>query len=210
MLEVVRHRLAIALRVEHHFLGTPIPDELDVRIDREVLPGLVNGSRSRRHADGTYRFIDVPDGPHTIEIATRNDGWLLLEPTPVVVTPIGQPTVPLTIFAWPSPKQATPMGMTAVRGKLIGAPALALDRRVEIDTGSPSTSYTRTDSFAEFLFLLPGTLPLVNGVVPITVHVVGASVTGGEVVAGEDITPFTGASLQIVPGRETHVRFHVS
>jgi hypothetical protein len=136
---------------------------------------------------------------------------MVLEPVPVVVTPVSQPTVPLVVHAWPSPQQATPLGMTAVRGKLLGTPALAIGRRIEIDTGATtSVHYTRTDSFAEFLFLLPGSLPLVNGLVPITVRAVGASVTGGEVVAGQQEIPFTGASLDIVPGRETHVRFHVS
>lgn len=211
LLETVHHRLAIAVQVEHHFLGDSITDELDVRIDDEVLPAFAKGGTTRRHPDGTYRFVNVPDGPHTINIVSRDDRWLVLEPPPVVVTPVGEPTRPLVVQAWPAPKQATPPGMTSVRGKLIGAPTLAIGRRVEIAAGTTgSAHYTRTDSFAEFLFLLPGTLPLVNGLVPITVRAVGASVTGGEVVTGEQRVPFTGSALEIVPGRENHVRFHVS
>ena len=104
MLETVRHTLGIAIRVEHHFLGIPIPDEMNVRVDTDVLPGVVKGRTTRLHSDGTYRFIDLEDGPHTVEIAARDDQWMVLEAVPVVVTPVGQPTVPLVVHAWPSPQ----------------------------------------------------------------------------------------------------------
>jgi hypothetical protein len=210
--EDVRHLLAVAVQVTDHFLGTPVADELDVRLDGRERPGRVLHGNGRRHADGTYRFVDVPDGgPHAITVASVDERWIALAPPPQVVFPVAQPTQPLVIEVWPTSKQATPLGMTALRGKLVGAPAATIGQRVEVDVDTVDTGHhTRTGPYADVLFPLPGRLELdADGMVPLTVRVVGRTVTGGELVEGERRTPF-GASFVIAPGREAHVRLFVT
>ncbi|MCW5801150.1 MAG: hypothetical protein KIT31_01960 [Deltaproteobacteria bacterium] len=202
--EAVRHVLAVAVRVEDHFLGTPVLETLDVRIDGDRRP--------HAHGDGTYCFIGVEDGVHELTIGGLADRWMALEPTPGLVLPLANPGEAIVVPVWPTPSQPTPLGLTSVRGKLVGGPQQTLGRRVEIDVGAtPAVHHTISTSRAEFLFLLPGALALDGeGNVPITIRVGGAAVTGGEVVDGEERTPFAGSSIAIAPGREAHLRVHVT
>jgi hypothetical protein len=212
--ESVHHTLGVAVRIDDHFIEAPIPDELDVRIDTYLFPTLVQSGAGHRHDDGTYRFLDLADGPHQLQIKSADDRWMMLDPLPVIVTPLGPPPLAIKIEAWPTPVQATPLGMTAVRGKLVGTPAATIGRRIDLAIGSPAVDsghHTQTSSSAEFLFLLPGRLELdADSLVDLVIAVTGGTVTGGEVVAGELVTPFTGATFKIAPGRETRVRFFVT
>jgi hypothetical protein len=137
---------------------------------------------------------------------------MALEPPPPLVLPIAHPTAALDVPMWPTTKQATPLGLTALRGKLVGAPVATVGQRIEVDVGVTDTGHhTRSESFADFLFLLPGHLELdLDGHVPLTVRVIGRAITGGELISGEHRTPFTGPSFAIDPGRETHVRLFVT
>jgi hypothetical protein len=209
--ELAHHVLAVAVRLEDHFLAQPIPDELDVRLGTEILPCRTRSGSGHRHPDGTYRFVGVPDGPQQIVIAS-DDRWMVLEPPPAIVLPLADPAEAMVVQLWPTPVQTTPPGMTAVRGKLVGAPAQTIGRRVEIDVGTATAiHHTTSSSHGELLFLLPGRLELdTAGLVPITVRVDGATVTGGELIAGQNHIGFSGASLAIAPGRESRVRFHVT
>ena len=209
--ETVRHLLGVAVRVDNHFSAVPVADELVVRVDTAA-PTTVRGGSAHRHADGTYRFLDIDDGAHHVAVRSPDDRWMTLDPDPIVVTPMAQPTRPLVIEAWPTPVQATPLGMTSIRGKLLGSPASTIARRIEFDAGGADTQHrTQSSSAAEFLFLLPGNLRLdADGFVPLALRVQGGVVTGGEIVAGEQITPFIGSSFRVVPARETRVRFHVT
>ncbi|MEO8699974.1 MAG: hypothetical protein ABI867_08015 [Kofleriaceae bacterium] len=211
-LEPVQHVLAVAVRVTDHFLGTAVPDELDVRLDATELPGLTRGGNGRRHTDGTYRFVDIDGGPHTLTVTSPDGRWMALEPIATLWLPAAQPTHALVIEMWPAPSQNAPLGMPALRGKLVGTTAATIDQRIEVDVGPDATGhYTRTTSRAEFLFPLPGRLALdAAGNVPITVRVIGQTITGGELVAGELRTPFIGSAFAIHPGRETHVRLFVT
>jgi hypothetical protein len=210
--ETVRHTLGVAVRLDDHFIGEPIAEELDVRLDTFVLPTQVRGGNSRRHSDGTYRFIDLAAGPHQVEVTSPDARWMTLDPLPVVVTPMLQPSPPLSIAVWPTPLQSTPLGLTAVRGKLVGTPGATIARRVEFDVNGVDTGHhTQSSSFAEFLFLFPGRLDLdADSLVPLSLRVVGGVVSGGDVIHGEQHEPFTGAAFRVVPGRETRVRFHVT
>ncbi len=209
--EVIHHTLGVAVRIVDHFLGAAIPDELDVRLGAEVRPTVTQLGTRRRHDDGTYRFIDVADGPHQLEVA-RDDRWMLLDPLPVIVTPIGPPAMAIEIVAWPTPVQATPLGMTSVRGSLVGTPAATIGRRIEMMVGTADSGHhTQTRSSAEFLFLLPGRLELdADGLVDLAIRVIGGTVTGGELVAGPTHIPFTGAAFKVAAGHETRVRFFVT
>jgi len=210
--KTVRHVLSVAIRIDDHFIGEPIGDELDVRFDTFLLPTQVRGGSRRRHEDGTYRFIDLEDGPHQLEVDSTDDRWMMLAPLPTIVAPLAQPSPPLAIEAWPTPLQSTPLGMTSVRGKLVGTPAATIARRIEFDVDTvDSGHHTQSSSLAEFLFLFPGRLELdADNLVPLSLRVIGGGVTGGEIVDGENHTPFSGAAFRVVPGRETRVRFHVT
>jgi hypothetical protein len=208
--ETIRHVLGVAIRIDDHFVGEPITDELDVRVDTFVRPTQVGGRR--RHPDGTYRFIALPDGPHQLAIRSPDERWMTLAPLPAVVTPMLQPSPPLAIEVWPTPAQSTPAGMTSVRGKLVGAPAATIARRIEFDIDGTSTGHrTQSSSLGEFLFLFPGRLEVAtDNLVPLRLRVIGGTVNSGEIVDGEQRLPFSGAAFRVVPGRETRVRFHVT
>jgi hypothetical protein len=219
--ETVHHVLGSAVRIDDHFLVAPIPDELDVRLDTFERPTKVRGGGSRRHADGTYRFVDLADGTHALRVTSPDDRWMVLDPLPALVVPMAPPIRALRVEAWPTPLQDVPRGMTAVRGKLVGAPGATIAQRIELDVagqpfqveidGAPRLRFTRSSSFGEFLFLLPGHLPLDgNGQVAITVRVIGHIVSGGDVVDGDQSIPFSGATFRAIPGKETHVRLPVT
>lgn len=210
--ESLHHALGVAIRIDDHFTGQPVPDQLDVRLDTFTLPTQVRGGAGRRHDDGTYRFIDIADGPHQLRVTSPDGLWMLLDALPPIITPIAQPTLALKLEAWPTPVQSTPLGMTSVRGKLVGTPAPTIARRIELDiNGTDSGHHTQTSSLGELLFLLPGRLDLdADGLVDLALRVIGGTVTGGEIVHGEQHTPFTGATFKVAPGRETRVRFHVT
>lgn len=210
--ESLHHALGVAIRFDDHFTGLPVPDELDVRLDTELLPTQVRGGTSRRHDDGTYRFVDLADGTHALSARSPDARWMMLDPLPAIVTPVAQPTLALALQAWPTPLQSTPLGMTSVRGKLVGGPGATIARRIELDVNGTDTGHhTETSTLAEFLFLLPGRLDLdADGLVDLAVRAIGQTVTGGEIVDGEQITSFTGAAFKVAPGRETRVRFHVT
>ena len=205
--ESVHHSLGVAIRIVDHFLRAPIPDELDVRLGTHIRPARTQLGTGIRFDDGTYRFIDVDDGAHQLQV-TADERWMLLDPLPVIVTPVGQPTVAMEIEAWPSPVQATPLGVTSVRGSLVGSSGVTIGMRVDMDVaGIDSGHHTQTGSTREFLFLLPGRLELdADGLVDLTLWVTGAAVTGGQI----EQTTFSGATFKVVPGRETRVRFFVT
>jgi hypothetical protein len=219
--DTIHHVLGAAVRIDDHFLVAPIPDELDVRVDTFERPINVRGGGRRRHADGTYRFIDLAAGTHALRVTSPDDRWMMLDPPPAVVVPMGSPVRALRVEAWPTPRQDAPPGTSAVRGKLVGAPDATIAQRIEIDVagqpfqveidGAPRLRFTRTSSFGEFLFLLPGHLALDgNGRVAITVRVIGHVVTGGDVVDGDQLIPFSSATFRAIPGKETHVRLLVT
>jgi hypothetical protein len=210
--ETLRHVLGVTVRIDHHFIGEPITDELDVRLDTFVLPTQVRGGSRRRHEDGTYRFINLANGPHQLQVKSTDARWMTLAALPTIVAPLAQPSPPLAIEVWPTPLQSTPLGMTSVRGKLVGTPAATIARRIEFDVdGVDSGHHTQSSSLAELLFLFPGRLELdADSLVPLSLRVIGGVVTGGEIVHGEQHISFTGAAFRVEPGRETRVRFHVT
>lgn len=211
--EAVRHTLSVAVRLDDHFLGDPIPDELDVRVDTYFLPTLVRGGNGYRHDDGTYRFLDLADGVHQVQVKAASGQWMLLDAIPAIVTPLAQPMLAMPVQVWPTPQQSTPLGMTSVRGKLLGSPAATIARRIDLDVAGIDSGYhTQASTLGEFLFLLPGRLDLdpVDGMVDLDLRVTGTTVTSGEIVAGEQTSPFSGAAFRIPPGRESRVRFFVT
>ena len=210
--EMIGHVLGVAVQIDDHFLGRPVPDELDVRLDTELAPTLIRGGTSRRHDDGTYRFLDIAEGTHVLRVTSTDARWMTLDPLPSVSVPVAQPTRALRVQAWPTPLQTTPLGMTAVRGKLLGPPAATIARDIAFDIGGADSGFrSRTSSLGEFLFLLPGRLVLDKaGLVPLALRVTGATVTGGALVVGDQRPTFAGAAFRVVPGRETRARFQVT
>lgn len=223
VVDLVRHQLSLVVRYEDHFLGHPVPDELPVRVavggpeNPRIQPVRTSSGISARHSDGTYRFIDLPDGVHRVlwtpplgTPADRTTRWVSWEVPLDVAVPRPDPTAVVVQPLWPSARAVTPKGMSAVRGKLRGPGAT--DRRVEIHPPSESpVHFTRTDSGGEFLFLLPFIPTLdANGRISLVIAISGGSVTGGELLsdAGSGAT-FVGAAFTIPPGRESRVVFDI-
>lgn len=206
-IEHVRHRLAFAVRVDEHFTKEPLAEALDVRLSSgERAVGSPSGGV--RHGDGTYRWVNLADGLRHVTLRAASGRWVRWEPAPVqVVVPIADPRTALRVEVWPTPLAAAPPGVSAIRGKLVGAAVGAL--RIEINgTGAaPTGRWTRSDADGEFLYLLPG------GPWPITAARTLALTVAifGRAVARVDVggASFAGPQFEISPQREVRARFHV-
>ncbi|MEO8553799.1 MAG: hypothetical protein ABI678_27690, partial [Kofleriaceae bacterium] len=73
--DVIRHRLAFALRVEDHFSASPIDETLDIAIDSDE-SGVRSRAGSLRHDDGTYRWSDLGDGIRELTITSPSKRWV--------------------------------------------------------------------------------------------------------------------------------------
>jgi hypothetical protein len=211
VIETIEHRLAFALRVEDHFSGLAVGEELDVALDTGER-AVTAAAGTLRHPDGTYRWSDLIDGTRRISIRSRSGQWMRAEPDPIEIDlPLAQPRHAVRIELWPTPLAAAPLGVPAIRGVLIGAAVAGL--RVEIDgtaTTTPTGRFTRADAAGELLFPLPGgPWPLTAaGDLDLTAVVPGRVVTSIEVVS-EDTVFFT-PQFAIPAARVSRVRFHVT
>jgi hypothetical protein len=228
LLEVVHHRLSVAVRVDDHFTSTPVAEELRVELETLERGVPTRAGNGHRHDDGTYRWANLADGPRLIHVSSPSGRWVAWEPAPLVTLPLADRRAPVVIQVWPTPNAMVPAGVTAVRGTLIGT-GIGSGQRVEIESlETPARGhFTRTDSRGDFLFLLPGWLeaypriepedpdepdvpPVPNLGVELEVRVPGRTVTGIEIVVGGTATLFTGSKVFVPPGRETRARIHLS
>lgn len=206
----VQHRLAFAVRVEEHFTREPLAEALDVRLSSgETAVGSPSGGV--RHGDGTYRWVNLTDGLRHVTLRAASGRWVRWEPAPVqVVVPIADPRTALRVEVWPTPLATAPPGVSAIRGKLVGAAAGGL--RVEIDgTGmAPTGRWTLSDADGEFLYLLPGgPWPLTAArTLALTIAIFGRAVARVDV-ASPFGASFAGPQFEIPTQREVRARFHV-
>lgn len=213
-----RHRLAVALRFDDHFLRAPVVTRLEVSLDGSSASPVPAAGGSPRHADGTYRFLDLPAGRSYPLVVGIPDGTLVsLVPLPTIVIPAVPPTTATAIDLWPTPQAAVTPGMTAIRGKLVGSGVA--DHKVEITAaGKPFTGrFTVADAAGEFLYLLPQALArdvtdpdLVRLAIRVTppagpVRVV----TGGQNLDMNPPATFAGDQWKVVPSRASRVKFNV-
>lgn len=207
--DVIGHRLAFALRVEDHFSATPVDETLDIAIDSKT-PPVSSRAGSVRHDDGTYRWCDLGDGQRALTITSPSGRWISWNPAPLTISvPLVDPRAAVKYEMWPTPLASVRPGVSAIRGKLLGA-AVARLRVMIRGAGQPPTGrYTFSDEAGEFLYLLPGGhWPITTtGMLDLQISVLGRTVTGG-VIAGDG--SFATDQFELSPSRDMRVRFHVT
>ena len=214
-IEIVRHRLALAVRVDDHFTKEAYADELAIELDsRESAIRSVDAA-GRRHADGTYRFVEpVKPGVRTVRV-TGPDVFTWT-PTTNVTLPLLAPLSPLVIEVWPKSSARVPTGATAIRGRLQSLPPaapVAIGQRIEIEVvgTAPRLRRTRTDERGEFLFVVLGPAELnATHEVELVANAPGRMIASIDVVDGTAITSFAGSTFPVRPGREVRALFHLS
>ena len=215
---VVSHNLSFSIRFVDHFSGTPVSDELNVRIDGSyALPTKAPGGAGRRQNDGTYRFLSIPSGRHTIRwrdpFRRTQDGWASWEPDPEVTLPLPNPETPLDAPLWPTASAEAPASATGVRGKLIGANTSDLTVRIA-HAADGFDRYTLSDQAGEFLFLPPGRLAAgPTGIIPMQIEVRNPDdsprvVSGWRLGVGAPLT--LGANFTLTPRQLSRILFQIA
>ena len=220
MAEGLSHRLSFAVRFVDHFSGEAAPDELPVRLDGSFQrPARRSDGAGYRQADGSYRFINVPDGEaHVLwrEPFSRTEaGWARWADDPVLQLPLVDPVEPVNVDLWPAAAAVAPASAVGVRGKLVGDDAGSLRVRIAIQ-GHPFDRYTLSDDAGEFLFLPPGRLaPNAAGLIPLSIDVRDATdapraVAGGAFLPETAGASFSGADFAIAPRSVARIRFQLA
>jgi hypothetical protein len=209
IIEGVRHRLGFAVRVDDHFAGTPVREPLAVALDTGEQPVRSADRAGVRHADGTYRFINLTPGPRQLVITSPTmTAFTWTASTPIAV-PVADPRLPVVVEMWPTPLASAPPGVIAIRGALVTAPAGQEVRIEPVDT-PPLGRRTRCDADGEFLFIVAGwTTVTVDGRIRLTVAVPGRVVTAVDLIEGSTTTNVPGAQFEVPPGRELRARIHL-
>jgi hypothetical protein len=208
------HALSLVVRFDDHFLGHAVGEELAVRIEGAGTWPVRAAEGGYRHADGTYRFIDLPVGRHRVlwqpRFPSAAERWVSWEAPLEVTVPRAEPGEVIHCTLWPAANAPAPPGLTAVRGKLRGA--LGRHRRVVLaPAGASATHHTYSDANGEMLFLLPRAIaPDSSGLVSLEITITSVSVAGGEIASGPGQGTFTGNSFRIAPGRENRVFFDLT
>ncbi len=202
-------RLSFVVRVRDHFSLEPVDEALSMELDSRHSPvPAANGSL--RHADGTYRFADLPPGSYLLAPHSPSGRWVRWDASPIEVSvPTADPRSPLVVDMWPSALATARPGVCAVRGKLVGPTISGL--RVEIDGEGalPSGRWTLADEHGEFLFTLPGgPWPLTaRGTLALRANVPGRAIDHVEV--HPDVV-FASPSFEIRAFGESRARFYLS
>lgn len=207
------HRLTFALRFDDHFLRRPIEEDLDLFTTSpggRVLRPLPAPSPARyRHGDGTYRFVDLPDGNYPISFRSPAGGVVSWDPPLSVAAPLADPRTAVARDLWPSAQAAVPSGMTALRGKLAGVGANGL--KIEIAGAADAFDrFTRADATGEFLFPLPARVkPETDGRIKLKARVAGGAKTVASIdVLSGKVESFVGANFLILSGQAIRARFN--
>jgi hypothetical protein len=102
--DVFVRELAFALQPTDHFSGLPVPEELNVTLETPD-PAVVSSIGSVRHADGSYRWINLPTGPHSANVRSPSGRWVSWTPGPIAITlPLADPQHPVPVELWPTPR----------------------------------------------------------------------------------------------------------
>ena len=210
---IVTHALGFALQFQDHFTGQPIEDTLRVSMaSGRILPALTSDGR-RRASDGTYRFVGLPVGSYAVEFSSPSGRYTSWDPPLAVSVPLANPQLPVKRDLWPTPMAPVPLGMTAIRGKILGSTFRGVTVRIA-KTGTAPVKFTRSDAWGELLFMLPDPIapPQDESEIRLTVELDGGAlpVTGTDVITGGVRTHFPGPQFKLTPGRESRVKFQVA
>lgn len=211
------HSLSFVLRFHDHFTGEAIEEEFPIRLEGSMLrPVQKNGGAGIRQADGTYRFINIPNGVHRVHwlppFEPSYRGWISWEGIPEVTLPIANPETVIERDLWPTASGSVLPGLTAIRGKLRGANVTDLEVRIDRPGGAQSR-FTRSDPFGDFLFVLPNPIaPDNQGRLNLQIRIQAGTriVNGGQFLPADSGTAFVGANFQIRPGKSSRIIFNVT
>ena len=231
--EIVRHPLLLAVRVDDHFSGAPWPGELAVALDGPADPPVRARAGGLRHVDGTYRFVGTAAGPRQVTV-TGADVFTWTASTAVTLPR----TAPLVIEVWPGPRAALPGGTLAIRGKLVGGAVGGQEVRMEIAGPTPPpppppalplrNRRTRADAGGEFVFAVLGPMVLIKQPQPaappppapppppvppkvrLTVTVPGRTLASIQILDGATNPTVAPGQFYVLPGRETRALFNLT
>jgi hypothetical protein len=208
------HTLSLAVRFNDYFLREPVADELPVRLSPTFQRPVRNGAGKTRQSDGTYRFVDIAPGSHRLLWSPSFEDsfatWTSWEPPLDLTLPLTDPSEVVDVDLWPTPSASVRAGTTAIRGKLVGANAVAQEVSLRRTGSAQPGRVTRTDRYGEFLFLLPATIdstPQAQAQVqlPLTVTVTNRTVSGGTIEPAG--TAFAGSNFVVRLAVATRVKF---
>lgn len=213
----IAHRLSFAVYFTDHFSGTPITDELPVRLAGNLQrPARRSDGTGMRQSDGSYRFVNAPGG--TVRVLWRDPfartqaGWTRFDADPEVALPLADPAARVAVDLWPAANAVAPPGAIGVRGKLTGPGSAGQTVRI-VRQGAAFDRMTVSDQNGEFLFLPPGRMAEnVNGLVPMTIEVRRPDASlrglaGGSFVPDAAGAPFPAAAFAVLPRTISRVIF---
>lgn len=201
--EIVRHQLSMAVRVEDHFTGEPWPSELDVALDTSEPPLDVQGGGKIRHSDGTYRFIRLTPGAKQLTVRARDGTAFTWTPSTAVALPLISPSTPVVVEMWPAPNARIAAGTIVIRGRLVTAPA-GQEVNIEVVGRPPRNRRTRCDANGEFAFVVVGPMELdADYELELAVTVPARVVDTIQILDGDTNPTVSGNTFAVPPGRET-------
>jgi hypothetical protein len=208
VIEHINHSLAFTVRVDDAFADTPVAEQLEVIANDVATPVLSPDRGGTRQSDGTYRFLSLAPGTYQIKVTSPR--WFTWTPTTPVTLPLADRRQAVVIPLWPSTIASPPLGVIAIRGALVSAPA-GQEVRIDPVATPPLGKRSRCDAAGEFLYVIPGWTELepVTGLVDLSVVVTGRTVTSVDVHDGTTMTTYPGSTFSVPPGRETRARFHL-
>jgi hypothetical protein len=208
-LSTLEHRLAFAVLPRDHFTGTPIPQTLEVTLPGWDVPPVRSPSGGLRQPDGTYRWIDLPDGPYDVHVIDPSGRWRFEEPAATIMVPLAAPAATV-IEGWPTPSSPDPLGLTALRARLHDPAQVPLPG-LQVSVGPPGGPFLRSttsDEAGEVLLLVVEPVALdPDGQVTLELEVEGGARPVLSITSGGPATP--GPVLSVAPGRTSRVRVEV-
>jgi len=210
--EGTTHRLSFVVRLNDHFSGQPVPDLLQVGLRGYPQLPVVGPGGSRRQADGTYRFIGLPDGPYRVSVLDAKGQWTTFDASLDLSLPVTDPTEARAQDLWPTSARSSRPGETSMRGRLLDASTdqPLQGRRIEIGPlGGPWTRHSFTDADGEVFYPFHEFVaPQADGTLQLEARVDEGAATVDEIQTdGNASTP--GPIFAVQPGRETRLRLWV-
>ncbi len=216
--DTFEHLLSFVVRFDDHFLGGPVTEELQLNTvspaNAMILPVTAQAGGFRQ-PDGTYRFRDLRPGSYPIQFASLTGSWTSWDPPLTVTAPLASPAKPVARDLWPTANAPVAPGMTAIRGKLLGANVGRLKVEVTPKGAAFSGRFNMSDAAGEFLIPFPVRVkPEKDGRIKLTIRVANGARTVGTITVLDGMPPpappVVAPDFVIVPGRATRVKFSVT
>lgn len=213
-----QHQLSFALRFDDHFLGGVVAEELQLNAvsaaNTMILPVTAQAGGFRQ-PDGTYRFRDLGPGNYPIQFASLSGQWASWDPPLTVAAPLADPGLPIIRELWPTAQATVSPGLTAIRGKLLGADVGGLRVEVTPKGAAFTGKYNVSDNTGEFLIPFPVRVkPDKDGRIRLTARVASGARTITSITVVDAMPPpappAVAPDFVIASARATRVKFSVT